>query len=188
MVSKMKKNYTQKIVIKKLECADLHKNALNSFNRYQLTTHVKYLKDGTFHCKAERFEENWDQNKKEKIVEYLRKCLEAGGVVIGAFNENKEIIGFASLGHLLFGKNKEYIELSYLHVSNEYRNHGIGRKMFELCCEYAKQKSAKKLYISTHPSAKTQRFYEALGCVPAIEINERIYNHEPFDVQLEYCL
>ncbi|WP_068345733.1 GNAT family N-acetyltransferase [Kosmotoga arenicorallina] len=176
------------IKIRKLELDDLQENALDNFNRYQLTTCVKYIKNGKNFYKENFFEEDWDIEKKRKIVKYLRSCIEAGGIVIGAINRNDEIIGFGSLRHSLFGSKKEYIELSYLHVSKEYRNKGIGKKLFIMCCEYAKQLGAKKLYMGTHPSVETQHFYESLGCIPAREINEEIYNHEPLDIQLEYNL
>jgi GNAT superfamily N-acetyltransferase len=75
-----------------------------------------------------------------------------------------------------------------LHTSFEYRGKGIGKRLFDLCVLEAKSWGAKKLYISTHSADETQRFYRGIGCVDAVEINQKLADHEPFDCQLEYVL
>lgn len=47
---------------------------------------------------------------------------------------------------------------------------------------------AKKLYKSAHSSQETQAFYQAIGCVEAVEYNESLIAAEPYDCQLEYIL
>ena len=54
--------------------------------------------------------------------------------------------------------------------------------------EEAKQSGADKMYISAHSSKESQAAYKALGCVHAIEINRKLAEEEPCDVQLEYVL
>jgi len=44
------------------------------------------------------------------------------------------------------------------------------------------------LYISAHSSKENQAAYKALGCVHAKEINPKLAEEEPCDVQLEYVL
>lgn len=58
-----------------------------------------------------------------------------------------ELIGFASVENKFFGSRKEYLELSYIHISSDYRNRGLGKKLFNLICEKARKKGAKKLYL-----------------------------------------
>lgn len=118
------------------------------------------------------------------VIESLKDCTLGGGIVVGSFI-NGSLVGFANIEGRLFGKNKEYVELSYIHVTNELRGRNIGRKIFKLCCEKARELGAKKLYIGAHPSEETQGFYTSIGCVYAKEINEKIYNREPLDIQLE---
>ena len=55
-------------------------------------------------------------------------------------------------------------------------------------CEEAKRLGADKLYISAHSSKESQAAYKAIGCVHAKEINQKLAEEEPCDVQLEYIL
>ena len=52
----------------------------------------------------------------------------------------------------------------------------------------ARRLGADKLYISAHSSKENQAAYKALGCVHAKEINPKLAEEEPCDVQLEYVL
>lgn len=65
---------------------------------------------------------------------------------------------------------------------------GIGRGLFELITEKAKEMGARKLYISAHSSEESQAFYIKLGCHEAIEYNEKLVAEEPCDCQLEFVL
>lgn len=49
----------------------------------------------------------------------------------GAFVD-QILIGFANVEGELFGIDQKYLELSYIHVSNEFRNSGIGKKLFDM--------------------------------------------------------
>lgn len=75
-----------------------------------------------------------------------------------------------------------------MHVSNEYRHKGIGKKLFAFSVAAAKKLGAEKMYISTHSSQESQVFYRAMGCVHAEEIVPELVEAEPFDIQLEYVL
>lgn len=170
-----------------LEKEDLRPNLLDSFNRYQETNQVWYVEEKHFQVKADSFIDDWDNAKKVQVIQSLEQCLLAGGVVIGAFVENK-LVGFANIEGSLFGRKKEYVELPYIHVSNEYRGLKIGRNLFELACQNAKNLGAKKLYIAAHPSIETQHFYKSVGCTYAVEINLEILAKEPLDIQMEKVL
>ncbi len=80
------------------------------------------------------------------------------------------------------------MEMSFMHISKEYRHKGLGQKLFNFACKSALALGATKLYIGSHPAYETQLFYNKMGCVDAIEINQEIYNREPLDRQLEYVL
>ncbi|MBO9131480.1 GNAT family N-acetyltransferase [Bacillus sp. 165] len=181
----MEKN--NNIMYRELHLDDLNAALLKTFNRYQETKRVWFKDNEQYKLKADYFTEQWDDEKKELVIHSLRHCVKTGGSVVGAFIRTN-LVGFANVEGELFGSNKEYLELPYIHVSNECRNRGIGKKLFELCCIKAKQMGAKKLYIATHPSEETQYFYQAAGCIVAVEINQRIYDKEPLDIQLERVL
>ena len=75
-----------------------------------------------------------------------------------------------------------------MQVSTEYRNKGIGKQLFKLIADSARQLGAKKIYISAHSSEESQAFYRAVGSVDAVEINQVIARNDPFDCQMEYVL
>jgi N-acetylglutamate synthase-like GNAT family acetyltransferase len=175
------------VKISKLNRVDLPLNILKNFNRYQETKKVVYKSGNQFTMKDDQFIDEWNETKKMEVVQSLIQCIDAGGIVVGAYYDNK-LIGFASVEAERFGRDEEYMELSYIHVSNEYRSSGIGKVMFERCCLEAKKIGAKKLYIGAHPAEETQQFYMNIGCTYAQEINKKIYEKEPLDIQLEYHL
>lgn len=175
------------IQYKFLTCIDLDLHFLKTFNRYQVTNQVWYKNDQQFNIKEDYFVEEWNEEKKKQVIQSLQLCIKSGGAVLGAYH-NGNVVGFANIENDFFGSNGQYVELPYIHVSNEYRKHGIGKNMFNLCCKKAKQMGAKKLYIAAHPSIETQKFYQSVGCKYAEEINKRIYEKEPLDIQLEISL
>ena len=96
--------------------------------------------------------------------------------------------GFVSVEPVLFGGAHRYLDLSSLHVSEEARKMGIGRALFLAAKEWAKEKGAKKLYISAHSAVESQAFYKAMGCVEAELYHKEHVEKEPFDCQLECVL
>jgi N-acetylglutamate synthase-like GNAT family acetyltransferase len=172
---------------RELKHSELNSSLFATLNRYQETKRVCYKDNDQFLLKLDYFIDEWDQNKKLQVIESLKECIATGGCVMGAFNYG-ELIGFASVEAELFGMNKEYLELSYIHVSNEFRNSGVGKNLFVLCCGKATNLGAKKLYIAAHPSEESQHFYMAVGCRYAVEINQKIYEKEPLDIQMECSL
>lgn len=175
------------IEIRILGIADLHPDVLEKFNRYQVTNRVKYKQKDQYFYKEEHFVEYWDEQKKKQVIQYLQKCISKGGFVAGAFINNL-LIGFANIENKKFGEENKYVELPYIHVSHEYRNLGIGKELFHMCCEKARELGASKVYIAAHPAEETQNFYKSVNCVSALEVNKEIYDNEPLDIQLEFEL
>lgn len=175
------------IEIKELKLEELSPDLFSSFNRYQKVTKCWRKNQDGWVLKDIAFTENWDVAEYIQLVQYLRNTFETGGAVFGAF-ESHVLIGFASLENELFGSRWKYLQLSSLHVSYEKRNMGIGRSLFALSVETARKMGAEKLYISAHSSEETQRFYQSLGCVEAMELSEKLTADEPFDCQMEYRL
>jgi len=175
-------------LIRAVSSKDLEHESLKDFDRYQETRIVKRKKpDGSFEYLIDEFIDDWDSKRKTEVVDELKLCLLSGGFVAGAFLE-ESLVGFASIENGFFGIDNKYLEMTLMHVSRELRGFGIGRRLFDLCCQAAKNRGAKKLYISSHPSLETQSFYEAMGCIPASEINEEALAREPLDIQLEFIL
>lgn len=175
------------VTVRPLTLEDLPPDALKDFQRYQVTRQAKYLEQGEYKLKDDYFIDEWSDAEKLRVVQDLRRCLEQGGFVAGAISAGA-LVGFANVENVPLGSRKQYLEMRYIHVSRECRGRGLGKQLFQLCCEGARQRGAEKLYVAAHPAVETQEFYAALGCVPAAEIIPEILALEPRDIQLEYIL
>ena len=131
--------------------------------------------------------DQWSEADYAFLVTCLQHTLSAGGVVFGAFCEGN-LKGFASVEHNPLGSHGQYRDLTSLHVSQELRGNGLGRRLFGLAADWAKGQGAEKLYISGHSAVETQAFYQAMGCREAEECSQEHVSQEPFDCQLEYVL
>lgn len=109
------------------------------------------------------------------------------GFIYGAFCSGK-LKGFVSVPSEKIGENKEYMDLTNIHVSEDVRRRGIGKKLFEEATFWAQKQGAEKIYISAHSAVESQAFYKAMGCVEAKQYQQKHVEQEPFDCQLEYSL
>ncbi|MGN1409338.1 MAG: GNAT family N-acetyltransferase [Eubacteriales bacterium] len=132
----------------------------------------------------EPFIDDWDESDIERLCTELRSTVSQRGVMFGAFIDGK-LKGFAAVEPDFFGSRSQYLNLSELHVSAEYRGNGMGKKLFGLAKSWAKRQGAEKLYMSTHSAVESQAFYLSMGCVEAEEYNSRLVEKEPCDCQLE---
>lgn len=167
--------------------AEINEALFEKFNRYQEVKQCWRKDKDQWVLKDINFTEQWGPAEYKILVNCLKNTCATGGAVFGAFCD-KALVGFASVENNIFGSNKEYLQLSSLHTSYEYRGMGIGKKLFALACKEAKEMGAQKLYISSHSSLETQAFYKAMGCIEAAEYNERLVKEEPYDCQLEFIL
>ena len=175
------------VVFKKFPDKNFNVNSLKSYNRYQETEVNLRFVEGKYICKDEPFIEDWNDTELKKRAENILYAMEKNSIGYVVYYKNK-VIGFAYLGTEVFGSKNQYIELIMFHVSNEFRNQKIGKKLFNLICEDARKLKVQKLYISANSAIETQKAYKALGCIFASEINKKIIESNPFDVQLEYIL
>ncbi len=117
----------------------------------------------------------------------FKEALEKGGAAYGCFEEGK-LLGYTTLGGEIFGEKERYVLLDQLFVSKERRNQGVGKVLFKLCAARAAAMGAKKLYLCSASSEDTIAFYRKLGCAAASEINQKLYEEDPNDIQLEFVL
>ncbi len=172
---------------RQLEAKELSRDLFRHFNRYQKVERCWRKEHGTWILKDIPFEENWNDDNYAFLVKCLKSTITTGGAVFGAFVYNM-LVGFSSVENEPFGCRKEYLQLSSLHVSFEHRGRGIGKALFLLSADRARELGAVKLYISAHSSQETQAFYKSMHCVEALEYNQKLVAAEPFDCQLEYPL
>ena len=162
-------------------------HSLDDFIRRQTVTECWRKIDNDWKLVPNVYEENWSQAQCRKMAEEVVHHINLDQTGFGAF-DGERIIGFATVSHRIFGAAARYVQLVCFQISEEYRRQGIGRKLFSLACEEARQLGADKLYISAHSSKESQAAYRALGCSFAEESNEELAAAEPFDVQMEYRL
>ncbi len=172
-----------------IEYRMLHVNEINRelfryFRRRQVVTKCWRKVNGVWCIKDIAFTDEWTEKDYVFLVSCLKNTVQTGGMVSGAFLRN-QLKGFVSVEAALFGGKKEYLDLSSIHVSEEMRGRGVGRELFRIAKNWAKQHGAKKLYISAHSAVESQAFYRAMGCVEALEYNQGHVAREPSDCQLE---
>lgn len=134
---------------------------------------------------------NWLEKELPNGIEYHRaafeRCLINDGQAYGCFEEDR-LIGYVVIDGQVFGQAANYIVLDQLFISLEYRGQGIGKKLLALAGEAAKRKGADTFYICAGSAEETIAFYFAIGCKEATEINQKLYELDPRDYQLEYKL
>lgn len=162
-------------------------HSLDDFVRHQQVRECWREVDGEWKLVPIVFEENWTVAQCRELAQDIASHMEKDQTAFAAFDGEK-LVGFITISHNLFGNTAKYLELVCFQVSEPYRGKGIGKMLFEQVCEEARQLGAEKLYISSHSSKESQAAYKALGCVHAKEINQKLAEEEPYDVQLEYFL
>ena len=166
---------------------ELTMELFSQFRRRQVVDGCLRQEQEQWVVKSDPFVDQWSREDYEFLIKCLKNTLETGGVVFGAFSQGV-LKGFASVAGKPVGSKGQYRDLTSLHVSEELRGAGIGRRLFEMAALWAKAQGGKKLYISSHSAVETQRFYQAMGCVDAKELLEEHVAREPLDRQLELVL
>lgn len=166
---------------------EIDRQLFKGFERHQKVTQCWRKVNGKWIIKNIPFTDQWNEEEYNELIECLKNTLKTDGIIYGAFSENT-LKGFVSVENGFFGKNMEYLDLSSIHVSEDMRGQGIGKRLFKMAAQWAKAHGAKKLYISAHSSVESQAFYKAMGCTEALEYNQKHVEKEPCDCQLEYVL
>ena len=139
----------------------------------------------------ELLEINWTEkelpNGYEWHLQHFKATIMNGGKAFGCFCGDT-LVGYATLEGNVFGQKEKYVLLDQLFVSNEYRNKGIGRALFALCEKQAVSFEAEKIYLCAGSSENTIAFYRKLGCKAAAEIDQKLFEEDPRDIQLEFEL
>jgi predicted N-acetyltransferase YhbS len=157
-------------------------------DRSEIINNIYYLRNGKLVLEPEHYDmRGWPHGEPEHYTPFLLDCLDRGGHFWGAF-EGDLLIGVVVLENRFIGSAKDTLQMKFLHVSNHFRKHGLGKKLFLLAAEKAIELEAKKMYVSATPSENTVNFYMHLGCVLATEIDQELFELEPKDIHLEYVL
>lgn len=118
----------------------------------------------------------------------LIKTIQEDGAAIGAFDKNNRLFGFGTLNRNLFGTKHKYVLLDQLFISLEHRGKGLGKEIFALLSDEAKEWGVEKIYICAGSAEETIAFYFRIGCTEAQELNMALYEADPRDMQLEFVI
>jgi N-acetylglutamate synthase-like GNAT family acetyltransferase len=143
--------------IRELRFEDINRNILDDFNRYQDVERCYRNENGNWVLKDIKYIENWDKNEMDSIISDFINIIDENGYVFCAY-KNEKIIGFAMLLNKPFVSRNQYIQLSNLQVSCEYRYKGIGKKLFELCIQKTKKSGLKKYIFQQIHQKKRKDF------------------------------
>lgn len=175
------------IIYKNISYGEIDRRLFNGFQRRQEVVNCWRREGGEWVIKPDPFTDDWSEEDYRGLIHGLKAALEGGGMVRGAFIDGK-LKGFVAVEGSPMGSRKQYLDLTELHVSREYRRRGIGKKLFGFAVAFAKRAGAEKLYISAHSAAESQAFYRSLGCKDAEEYSAAHVAKEPYDCQLEFSV
>lgn len=173
------------IKYKELSENDICIELFAGFIRHQVVEKCYRRENNKWVIKDDPFIDDWSEADYKFLVKCLKNTAATGGFVCGAFLDGI-LKGFVSVEPGLW--ENEYLDLSSIHVSEDMRGKGIGKKLFSLAVKWAENRGANKLYISSHSAVETQAFYRGLGCFDAKLMNKKHTDAEPYDCQLEYVI
>ncbi len=157
-------------------------------DRSELIEAMYYLVDGSLVLRPEHHvSKGWAPGKSESETPILEACHDRGCWFHGFFDDQTPV-GVVVLESRFIGKSKDQLQLMFLHVSNRYRDHGLGKQLFNMAATEAHRRGAKSLYVSATPSEHTINFYLRLGCTVAAAPEPDLLEMEPEDIHLEYTI
>lgn len=174
------------IEVKNLTTEDISSGMLLNFHHHQIITEKWVNSSGKWELVKTSDLREWNEEKRKWISEYLCRQIERGGSVVAAY-AGDILAGFCCVDGCLAGKTAKYANMTMLFVDDNWKRKGVGRKLFENICIFAKRMNADKLFISAIPSADTIAFYFRIGCEDAREIISEYVDTDE-DRYLEFVL
>lgn len=172
--------------IRELLPADIVPGLLTPFVRTQHITKILALRGGQWVEEDDPFLDEWSPEEKRQRERNFLHYLSEGGSIFGAFDEAGHLAGFSVLLGPLIGQSPRYAELKQMHVSAPHRGRGLGKVLFALARDRARERGADRLYISAQSSVETQAFYRGLGCTPLPQAP--VADADPIDIPMELAL
>lgn len=126
---------------------------------------------------------NWKEDDYAEIILRYEYELKNGGTAMGAFDGDK-LVGFGVLAHQFRGKENNRLQIDLMYVTREYRRQGIGSRILDALSKAAVEKGAKYLYISSTETESAVKFYSNCGSTITHEIDEELFEKEPFDIHM----
>ena len=113
-------------------------------------------------------------------IRFCQEHLDKGGRLFGAF-DSETLVGIGLLQPEIVPK---MAQLAYLHVTNGYRQRGIGEKIVAAVFEEAQRNGSEEIYVSAVPTGSAVGFYSKQGFVPTRTPNPALFELEPEDIHM----
>jgi ribosomal protein S18 acetylase RimI-like enzyme len=140
--------------------------------------------------KLQPMDVNWDSppwstdgDGEYSVASQIRFCqghLDRNGRMYGAFREQK-LVG---IGIIQPNIDEGTAQLAYLHVSNAYRQKGIGNRIVESLIREARSTGAVRMYVSATPTDSAINFYLSHGFQPTATPVPELFELEPDDIHM----
>ncbi len=157
-------------------------------DRAEIIENVYYLRDGRLVLEPEHYDvRGWPPGEGEKYTPILLDCYDRGGAFTGAF-DGLRLAGVMILESKFIGRERDMLQLKFLHVSRAYRDRGLGTELYRQAAALARGRGARRMYISATPSEHTINFYLGRGCILTREPDRELWELEPEDIHLECAL
>lgn len=177
--------YFQRVETLGMEMRLLRRDEVETFwtiDRSEVHHNVYRMRDNEMVLTSFYFEiKGWRHGQGGSDSTHLYECFDRGGAFLGMFDENR-LVGIAVVDGYLRGENNDQIQLKWLYVSRDYRQHGIGKRLFEAALNIARERGAKLLYVSATPTENTVNFYLRRGCRLAVPPDPELLAEEPQDI------
>jgi len=157
-----------------------------SIDRAEVIDKVYYHENGKLVLKPEHHDvQGWPAGEPERDGAILLECFERDGTFCGAFDGDM-LIGAMVLESRFIGRERDQLQLKFLHVDRRHRKAGLGSTLFDKAVGRARALGARRLYISATPSENTMRFYLRRGCRVTDDVDAALFELEPKDIHLEF--
>lgn len=130
------------------------------------------------------FTEGTGEHSVAHQIEECRRHLAAGGMLLGAFADERLVGVGVVTPHVRPG----VAQLAFLHVSSGYRGRGVGGRLSDALEELAREAGDTTIVVSATPSLNTVRFYRRRGFEPTSSPLPELVELEPEDVHMEKAL
>ncbi len=155
-------------------------------DRREVIDNIYYLVDGELVLRPEHYDmHGWPPGESELYTPLLLDCFDRGGWLYGLFDDNT-LVAAVVLESKFIGPHHDLLQLKAMHVSSHCRGQGLGRYLFGLAAQKARERGARGLYVSATPSEHTINFYLRLGCKVTPTPDPDLFALEPGDIHLEY--
>jgi GNAT superfamily N-acetyltransferase len=155
-----------------------------TIDRREVHHHIYRMIDGNLTLIDMYFDiPGWRPGLAEEYNPRLYATFDSGGLFFGMF-DGDALVGIGVMDATPRGPDGDWLQLSKLFISRDYRGTGIGTRLFNEVASAALERGAKYLYISSSPTENTVNFYMRRGAQLATTPDPELFAMEPDDIHL----